>query len=252
MPFSARYCRASARRCAARRRRRRAPWIASSGTRDVGATLARSLRDLRNVGSGPRFITASAVYGDAAAPHAMPECVDDRANESADSARRAWPRARRRRTCRRRRSRCGDPARQRRDAADHLRDDRRLALAVRPCARSNQFQQRAGIRRVASARGIRTTQPVRIGECRDPRPCASSVRRLLAAVDQHEQRRAPPAARSRAARRAGSSRLRPASTARTRRQPRERERAAFDSGPAPARAGRAARRSALRRGQRLR
>ena len=157
-PFSARYCRTSAlRRGGARRRRRPRPGSRAAAPR-CRPMLARSSRDLRNVGFRPALHHGERGIrrrGRAACDARMSH---DRANESADSARRAPPRARRRPTCRRRRFA--------RDRHASFRATLRIisaTIAASPLPAtvraSNQFQQRHGF--AASALlGHQDQQPV--------------------------------------------------------------------------------------------
>ena len=213
---------------AARRRRRPLPWIASSGTRALARRRSCALASdrARRRFRAPRFITVSAVNGDAAAPHAMPRMRDDRAHRV------GVPHAEHRRERGARRHADDDDARrdrarQRSDVAHHRRDDRRLARA----GRGREVEP------VPAAVGIRALRLLRhqhvgtasVGERVDPRSLRTSLRPVClhpcSSTSSGMPRRD---ACSRAARRADSFALRPCEQVGTRSTPDQRERAAFD------------------------
>ena len=63
------------------------------------------------------------------------------------------------------------------------------------CDGSNQFQHRHGLAESFCV-GRRTTHPFAVGELRDARAARDIVGRLLAAVEQHDERRSPEAGRT--------------------------------------------------------
>ena len=152
--------------------------------------------------SGPRCMTPIAVIADVRGAARESGMHGDRATRGRESARRGSRRARRRPTCRRRARACGRCGTWRRTLRICAAT---IAASPWPSAvrRSNQFQQRHGFAESFCRRQQHDAAGA-VGELRDARALRDLFGRLLAAVAQHEQRRAPPARAALRARRRDS------------------------------------------------